>query len=563
MRTPLLLLILTYAVTIAGLALVPGQDAAGNPAPPMSLFHAFYFLSYTATTIGFGEIPTAFSDGQRLWVIFTIYASVVVWIYSIGTLIALLQDRAFRRVLVERRFARQVRRIASPFYLLCGYGETGGVLTQALTDRHRRVVVIDLDEDRVNLIQLETHREHVPALVADARRPSTLVAAGLRSPLCAGVVALTEVNKTNLKIAIIAKLLNPKVKVICRADSRDVEANMASFGTDHIFDPFDTFALYLATALQAPCLVLLLTWLSGLGDEALMEPLYPPAKGLWILCGYGRFGRALYQRLKAEGVELVVVEADPGRTGEPPGGVVKGRGTEAETLEQAHIDRAVGLVAGTDDDANNLSIMMTAKAMNPRLFLVARQNHRDNRELFEAVGAQILMHPSSIIAERIRVLLATPLLSDFAKYARYREHDWACELVSRIAALVEDHVPEVWEVAIDHDQSPAIYDVGKGFLVTLTALLCDPWDRDQPLAAIALMLVRKTDRTLVPDPKSQLRKGDRLLFCGSARARSRMLWTLQNSNALDYVVTGESHHPGTLWRWGTQALRRRAARRAG
>lgn len=161
MRTPLLLLILTYAVTIAGLALVPGQDAAGNPAPPMSLFHAFYFLSYTATTIGFGEIPTAFSDGQRLWVIFTIYASVVVWIYSIGTLIALLQDRAFRRVLVERRFARQVRRIASSFYLLCGYGETGGVLTQALTDRHRRVVVIDLDEDRVNLIQLETHREHV------------------------------------------------------------------------------------------------------------------------------------------------------------------------------------------------------------------------------------------------------------------------------------------------------------------------------------------------------------------------------------------------------------------
>ena len=111
-------------------------------------------------------------------------------------------------------------------------------------------------------------------------------------------------------------------------------------------------------------------------------------------------------------------------------------------------------MAGTDDDANNLSILMTAKAMNPGLFLVARQNHRDNQDLFEAVGAQILMHPSAIIAERIRVLLATPLLSEFAKYARYREHDWACELVSRIAALVEDRVPEVWEVAIDQDQSP-------------------------------------------------------------------------------------------------------------
>jgi len=258
-----------------------------------------------------------------------------------------------------------------------------------------------------------------------------------------------------------------------------------------------------------------------------------------------------------------VVEADPARTGEPPEGVVKGRGTEAETLEQASIGRAVGLVAGTDDDANTLSILMTARAMNPGLFLVARQNHRDNQDLFEAVGAQILMHPSLIIAERIRVLLATPLLSEFAKYARYREHDWACELVSRIAALVEDRVPEVWEVAIDQDQSPAIYDVGKGVLVTLGALLCDPWDRDRPLALIALMLVRKSDRILLPDPNSPLRRGDRLLFCGSGQARSRMLWTLQNSNALDYVLSGESHHPGTLWRWGTETLGRWTARRSG
>jgi voltage-gated potassium channel len=67
----------------------------------------------------------------------------------------------------------------------------------------------------------------------------------------------------------------------------------------------------------------------------------------------------------------------------PPEGVVQGRGTEAETLEQADIQRAVGLVAGTDDDANNLSIIMTARTLNPELFVVARENHLDNQELFE------------------------------------------------------------------------------------------------------------------------------------------------------------------------------------
>ena len=57
----------------------------------MSFFHAFYFMSYTATTIGFGEIPNAFSDGQRLWVTFCIYLVVVAWSYAIIVLVALLQ----------------------------------------------------------------------------------------------------------------------------------------------------------------------------------------------------------------------------------------------------------------------------------------------------------------------------------------------------------------------------------------------------------------------------------------------------------------------------------------
>ena len=67
---------------------------------------------------------------------------------------------------------------------------------------------------------------------------------------------------------------------------------MASFGTDHIIDPFDTFALHLATAIQAPCLSLLQEWLSLGESDLLKDPVYPPRQGLWVVCGYGRFGKA-------------------------------------------------------------------------------------------------------------------------------------------------------------------------------------------------------------------------------------------------------------------------------
>src|SRR5574343_460625 len=95
MRAPLIVLIAIYAISMLGLALIPGVDANGRPTPPMSFFHAFYFVSYTATTIGFGEIPVAFSDAQRLWVMVCIYLTVVGWSYSVVTLIALLQDKGF------------------------------------------------------------------------------------------------------------------------------------------------------------------------------------------------------------------------------------------------------------------------------------------------------------------------------------------------------------------------------------------------------------------------------------------------------------------------------------
>ena len=86
MRAPLIILILIFAVSVLGLTIVPGQDAAGHPTR-MSFFDAFYFMSYTATTIGFGELPDPFTDAQRMWVTITIYLTVIGWAYAIGSLL--------------------------------------------------------------------------------------------------------------------------------------------------------------------------------------------------------------------------------------------------------------------------------------------------------------------------------------------------------------------------------------------------------------------------------------------------------------------------------------------
>ena len=547
MRRPLLTLIVVYAISVLGLVLIPGQDADGNRWY-MGFFHAFYFVAYMSTTIGFGEIPFEFTDGQRLWVTFSIFASVTSWFYALGTIVALLQDKTFQEAIRERRFTRSVANMREPFYLLCGYGETGRELTEALTDRGQHVVVVDRNGDKINMIKLQNLRESVPALHGNGRKPAHLLEAGLKHDQCEAVVALTNDNETNLKIAITAKLLHPKIKVICRADSHDVEANMASFGTDYIVDPFDTFAKYLSTALQAPGLYLLQSWLTEKDYTELPQPIYPPTRGHWIICGYGRFGKAVYDRLSKEGMSISVIEATPEKTGEPDAGVVKGRGTEADTLIEAGLEKAVGLVAGTDDDANNLSIVMTAKEITSKLFVIARQNARQNQPVFDAVGADMVMHSSSIIADKIRVLLATPMLYEFMSLAVYESEEWACELVSRTTGLVTTTVPLIKEIMLTREDYPMICKkLERGAMIRLGDLITDAGESKQYLNCIALLLVRRKGRELLPSNDLPLREGDKLLFCGNRSSFNRLEINLYDEATMDYILTGEEKPCSMVW----------------
>lgn len=420
MRLPLIVIILAYAVSVLGLVLIPGIDDQGRPRH-MSLFHAFYFVSFMGSTIGFGEIPYPFSDAQRLWTTLAMYLTVISWLYAIGSLLSLLQDPAFRRILSYATFTRAIRRISEPFYLLCGLGEAGQLVVRELAERGTMCVVVDRNELRVQALDLENLRTPTPALSADVTDSSILLAAGLTRPECAGVIALTGFDHINLTVAISSKLLAPELPVICRSETHDSEANMASFGTDYIINPFDTFAERFAMMFQSPSMYLVYEWMTSLHEAPLTEFSAPP-RGTWVLCGYGRFGKAVRHALSFKGIQTVIVEFDTVGTAAPEGAIA-GRGTEAITLHEAGIEQAVGIIAGTDDDANNLSIIMTALDMNKNLYTVARQNLNTNDGIFHAARINLVMQSGKIIGRRIIDLLTNPLLTDFLRMAQTQNED--------------------------------------------------------------------------------------------------------------------------------------------
>jgi len=548
MRLPLIVVILAYALSILGLVLIPGMDDQGNPWP-MSFFHAFYFVSFMGSTIGFGEIPYPFTELQRIWTTVAMYMTVISWLYAIGSLFALLQDPAFKRIVAFTRFTRAIKTMREPFYLICGRGDAGDLVIRELAIHGIHSVIIDRDEGKIQALRLEDLHLPVPGLAADVTDTSILIAAGLQKPECQGVLALTGNDHINMTVAISSKLLVPELAVISRAESHDAQANIASFGTDYIINPFDSFAKRFAMMFQSPSMYLVYEWMTSINEAPLSEFAVPP-RGSWIICGYGRFGKAIQQSLSFKGIQTTIVEADIEGTGAPEG-TIEGRGTEAITLHEAGVEQAAGIIAGTDDDANNLSIIMTARKINQELFIVARENLSTNDTLYAAAGIDIIMQPGRLIGQRVADLITTPLLADFLRLAREQTEAWANVLVSRVVGVITDKPPESWVLTLSTRQTPAILELlARGSSVTLGNLQMDPREISATLPCVPLY-IKHADHSemLLPEDDLVLQDGDQILFCGQPNAEAHMRWSARNLHALNYICTGYDLPSGVLWRW--------------
>jgi len=554
MRVPIIILIIGYSISILGMVLASGIDDQGNPWH-MSFFDAFYFVSFTATTIGFGEIPYTFSNEQRTWALITIYLTVIAWFYSLGKIVSLVQDPMFREALKANQFSQQLARIPDTFILICGFGETGHALAKALTERNIHTVVIEENDKLIQTLPLEDFPLVIPGIKGDARDPEKLILAGLQHKKCAAVIAVTASDETNLKIAVTSKLLNPEICVVCRSEIEEFESNMFSFGTDFVVNPFETFADIFGMAMHSPSLHLLYDWLTGVPDTDLTNPIYVE-EGHWIICGFGRFGNDLYKQLLKSNVQVTIIdpseekrEAFLGRPENKSNDFIIGTGFDAHTLTVAGVTKAVGLISGTDNDSNNLSIIMTARELNPELFIVARHNKKSNEKLFEATHANIVMQPSEIIARKIRTLLVSPLMIAFLNKARNQDASWANVTISRIMGALGDSVPSIWTLHVNKDEARALCQVlHLGRVIRVGNLLQNPRQRENQLEAVPLMLKRNQKLLLMPTNDIAIKSGDQILFCGTPGALRSMQWSQNDIHSLNYIMTYEDTHDAFIWR---------------
>ena len=146
-----------------------------------------------------------------------------------------------------------------------------------------------------------------------------------------------------------------------------------------------------------------------------MEGRIADLKEHFIVCGYGRMGTRVAQEFRQLDTPFVVVESNAASLDRLRAAqilYVEGDATSDESLLKAGILRAKGLVTAVDSDERNVFITLTARALNPALFIVARSSFQDSVEKLRRAGANQVVSPYLMGAHRMATLAVRPVAVD-------------------------------------------------------------------------------------------------------------------------------------------------------
>ncbi len=147
-------------------------------------------------------------------------------------------------------------------------------------------------------------------------------------------------------------------------------------------------------------------------------------KDHYIVCGYGRIGTYISGQFKAEGLPFVIIESDDEiirRIEEEGFTYIRGDATDEKALLDAGVERAKGLITAVASDADNLYITLTARGLNPNLYILSRASEEKAEKKLLSAGADKVVSPYLIGAHRMAMAIIRPAVVELMELAMTRE----------------------------------------------------------------------------------------------------------------------------------------------
>jgi voltage-gated potassium channel len=225
-----------------------GFRFGAEPTPTWS--DSVYMALITISTVGYAEVIPLDSTAERLFAgaLSIGGLGVITFLFTSVSVFFLESDLDF--TLRKRRMEKQIAKL-NGHYIVCGFGRVGRNVAHELSVTRRRFVAIDNDAQ-----QMRAQLEHFPELlhlVGDASDDDLLLAADIEN--AAGVFAVTGDDSRNLMIALTAKQLNPRVRVVARCHDVKNIPKLRKAGADATVSPDFTGGMRIASAMVRPHVV--------------------------------------------------------------------------------------------------------------------------------------------------------------------------------------------------------------------------------------------------------------------------------------------------------------------
>lgn len=162
----------------------------------------------------------------------------------------------------------------------------------------------------------------------------------------------------------------------------------------------------------------------GLGRRRMQRAL-DKLNGHFIVCGFGRMGKPVAEGLRKAGAGVCIVDLRNSVEEELVSSgflYLIGDATEEDTLKQAGVERARGLMALLPSDADNVYLTLTAKGVNRNVQVIARASQAKAESKLRRSGADKVVSPYEIAGNRVLEAALRPTVVEFMELATHREH---------------------------------------------------------------------------------------------------------------------------------------------
>lgn len=227
-----------------------------------------------------------------------------------------------------------------------------------------------------------------------------------------------------------------------------------------------------------------------------------------IICGYGRVGRSAASALLQSGNQVVVIE----KKVNPPVDekhksiyLLEGDATNDELLQAAGISQASGLLVSTGDDAVNLFIVLSAHALNPDLYIVARSGKPENERKMRQAGANRVVSPHRIGGQHMANIMIRPHVTDF------------------FDVVTLDDGQELWleEIVLEAGAPIAGQTIGEADIRRKTGV------------TVVAIVRQKGGSTITPRANTELDVGDQLIVLGTREQLTEFQGLASHPNGID------------------------------